>query len=291
MIKLCILLEQQDAAAGLERSSLVVLHPSCRRPSTLRPSILTYILHPAPHLPLADQGSVRAPRRDGGAVGWTRAPAHVGYLLGFLQALRSLRLGARRGGGSSSAVWWGVWGRPTHGACVTAHLSGLMHLRVPRHGLCTPVYLPASVCQHVGWHVRGGQHVLLQLPGRRLRVPWRSTPGNAPNEFSAALHIKQPHEKVFFSPIFIQCPKHATPAPHPCKHLVHSCSFKRTKGEGGGAVRCTRKPGSALGLPAITLLHPGGAETPWTQSQLCHPGMPMSGRAAGICLSRCERHL
>ena len=162
-------------------------------------------------------------------------PCTRGLLAGFLQALRSLRLRARRGGGGSAAVWWGAWGQPAHGARMSAHLSGLTHPRVPRCGRRAPACPRASVCRCTGWHVRGASAHVAPTAWAPAEAP--AAPGSAPNEFSAALHIKQPHEKVFFSPIFIQCAKHAAPAPHPCKRLVHSCSFKRTKGEGGGRLR------------------------------------------------------
>lgn len=130
------------------------------------------------------------------------------------------------------------------GACDHAHL-----------GPCAPVRAVARPpC--VGWCGHGAP--------ARVAAPARAAaeapvaPGMDPNEFSAALCFQPPHE-VFFSPIFIQCAKRAAPAPHPCKHLVHSCSFKGTKGGGGGGCEAqhkARSTGAAVTLPVR------GAETP-----------------------------
>lgn len=93
-------------------------------------------------------------------------------------------------------------------------------------------------------------------------------PGSIPNEFSAALCIKQPQEKAFLVPIFIQCTKHATPGPH-----IHNILFTAaaSKGPGEKEGEIVWEAQSVLGLFVVTMSHQGGAEMPWTPLQLCSP--------------------
>lgn len=95
-------------------------------------------------------------------------------------------------------------------------------------------------------------------------------PGSIPNEFNAALHIKQPREKAFLGPIFIQCAKHATPGPH-----THSILFTAvaSKGPGEKEGEVVWEAQSVLGLLVVTMSHQGGAETPWTPLEFCSTGL------------------
>lgn len=94
-------------------------------------------------------------------------------------------------------------------------------------------------------------------------------PGSIPNEFSAALCIKQPQEKAFLVPIFIQCTKHATPGPH-THNILFTAAASKGPGEKEGEIVWEAQ--SVLGLLVVTMSHQGGAEMPWTPLQLCSPG-------------------